>query len=73
MHLVNGRLVRSVLGALVAGALGFGATQAFASAAPEEAAPGQSCYQFCTERYGEGTQPVYVRWNGYNWVCDCIP
>lgn len=72
MDLMNSRLVRGVFGTLVLGALGFGAGQAFASTGPEDAPPGQTCAQFCTAKYGEGTQAVYVRWNGYNWVCDCI-
>jgi hypothetical protein len=72
MQLVNSKLVRSVFGTLVLGALGFGTGQAFADASPEEAPPGQNCARFCTAKYGEGTQAVYVYWNGYNWVCDCI-
>lgn len=72
MQLVNSKLARSVFGTLVLAALGFGASQALASTGPEEAPPGYTCARFCTEKYGEGTQAVYVRWNGYNWVCDCI-
>jgi hypothetical protein len=73
MHRGNGKVVRGVAGAVVFGALCFGASQAFAASGSEWAPPGQTCFQYCTEKYGEGTQPVYHRYDGYQWLCSCIP
>lgn len=72
MQRINGKLVRGVFGAAVAGALSFGATQAFASSASEWAPPGQTCFQYCTEKYGEGTQPVYHQYVYGQWLCSCL-
>lgn len=72
MHRINGKLVRGVFGALVVGAMGFGANQAFANTPQVWAPPGQTCFQYCTETYGEGTQPVYHRKVGDQWLCSCI-
>ena len=72
MHRINGRLVRGVCGTLVLGALSFGVSQAVAAPAGEWAPPGQTCFQFCTEKYGEGTQPVYHYKVGNQWYCSCL-
>lgn len=72
MRRVNGKIFRGVYGALMFGALSFGVTQAFASTRNGWAAPGQTCFEYCTERYGEGTQPVYHHYDGYQWYCGCI-
>ena len=66
------KLVRSVFGVLVFGALSFGATQVFATTRWGYAPPGQGCFQYCTDTYGEGTQPVWDYYNGYQWHCGCI-
>lgn len=72
MQRTTGRLVRGLSGALVVGALTFGATQAFASPRNGYAAPGQTCFEYCTERWGWGTQPIYYHFDGYQWYCGCI-
>lgn len=72
MDRVNGKIFRGVCGALVFGALSFGASQAFATTRDGWAAPGQSCFQYCTQTYGEGTQPIYYYKSGTQWYCGCI-
>lgn len=72
MRRMTERLVRGVCGTLVLGALSFGASQAVASPGGEWAPPGQGCFQFCTEKYGEGTQPVYHYKVADQWYCSCI-
>lgn len=72
MNRVNGKIFRGVCGALVLGALSFGATQAFATTRYGWAAPGQTCFRYCTETYGEGTQVGYQHYDGYQWYCGCI-
>jgi hypothetical protein len=66
------RSLGSVLGAtMLAGALSFGAVQAFASpSTPASAATCNlmTCYQGCVERYGEGVQARCTTWGG----CQCI-
>jgi hypothetical protein len=70
---LSGRLVRGVCGTLVVGALGFGVSQAVAAPPGGEwALPGQTCAQFCTQKYGEGTQAVYHYKAGNQWYCSCI-
>jgi hypothetical protein len=65
-------LRRGLFGIAVVGSLGFGVTQALASTRSEWAPAGQDCGEYCTARYGEGTQPVYHYYNGSRWLCSCI-
>ncbi len=69
----NWKRGRGVFGVMVLGALGFGASQAFATTPPEWIPPGQTCYEYCIAKFGEGTQPVYIRYVGGQWQCSCIP
>jgi hypothetical protein len=72
MRRMTERLVRGVCGTLVLAALGFGASQAVAASGGEWAPPGQTCAQFCTQKYGEGTQAIYHYKSGNQWYCTCI-
>lgn len=71
MTLAPRRLVSVLTGAIIAGALSFGAAQAFASvSAPASAGTCDifACFQACQERYGEGAQPYCDKWGD----CYCI-
>ncbi|HEX2189586.1 MAG TPA: hypothetical protein VHG51_11840 [Longimicrobiaceae bacterium] len=75
MRRLTGKLFQGVFGALVVGALGFGASQAFAEGAAA-ALPGCNlieCRAACTARYGEGTQAACVRTTTAQYVCQCYP
>ncbi|HEY0021058.1 MAG TPA: hypothetical protein VGC13_32450 [Longimicrobium sp.] len=68
----HSRSLVSVLGAaMFAGAVSFGAVQAFASpSAPASVGSCDlmACYQGCVARYGEGVQARCTTWGG----CQCI-
>lgn len=78
MRSSTARVFQGAFGALVVGALGFGATQALASPATTEAASCTRqdqavCLDYCFETYGPGYRArCYKEWTGHV-DCECYP
>jgi hypothetical protein len=76
MNAVNLKLVRGIFGALVVGALGFGATQALASPTQAEVdgcteEQAQKCDNLCKSSWGPRAVGDCLGYRGEMHLCEC--